>query len=720
MRDSVEGVTVVDDEESAEKVLAVLYDHPGEPVAWDTETQGVDPSVESPVGKGRVICASAYGGMDFGTGHRLWVDNLDECAGVLGYFAEYFRDDGMKKVWHNYSFDKHVMKNTGIECRGLDGDTMHMARLEDTSRQSYSLEALARDMLHNTKVTMKERFGAPRVLKNNTLSKDLVVPPPEEIQRSVEHIKQWIEYACDDAEFTWQLRNALQALLEREKVDESGYTLYDVYQEYMVPFANTLVDMEYRGFKVDLRRLKEIEQQAIRDRDGLDLAFRNWAGTVCPDAREMNINSDKQKKQFFFAPVRNQKTGDLLGETKEFEAPMTEEEAAAAEKEAKRARVKKRKKIFIKGLQLPVPEWTASGWPSVSQTSIRKLCGRPPKYGDAFDKIGAEGCESIAKMLESSAVSTLVTSFMVPLQAMADEGGRIHASLNLNTETGRLSCRRPNLQNQPALEKDLYKIRDCFTCERGNQLIVADYGQLELRLLAHLTKCEPMIAAFASGGDFHSRTALSMYKEIQEAVGRGEVVLEGGDGRVPTLKEKFATERRRAKTLNFSIAYGKTAVGLARDWGISVEEARDTVERWYGSRPGVREWQAATTERARETGYVTTLLGRRRHLPDLRARFNYRARAHAERAAINAPLQGSAADVVMAAMVVLDRDAMLRELGWRLLLQIHDEVVLEGPAGSAEAAAARTRAIMEQPLATALRVGLAVDLQTGGTWYAAK
>eukprot|EP01108_Squamamoeba_japonica_P004660 TRINITY_DN367_c0_g1_i1.p1 TRINITY_DN367_c0_g1~~TRINITY_DN367_c0_g1_i1.p1 ORF type:complete len:277 (-),score=49.14 TRINITY_DN367_c0_g1_i1:130-960(-) len=187
---------------------------------------------------------------------------------------------------------------------------------------------------------------------------------------------------------------------------------------------------------------------------------------------------------------------------------------------------------------------------------------------------------------------------------MPDRNGRLHTSMNINTETGRLSSRRPNLQNQPALEKDRYKIRECFSAQKGKKLIVADYGQLELRLLAHMSRCKSMLDAFATGGDFHSRTALGMYDEIKEAIAKGDCLLEWDSGAngappAPLLKDKFGQERRRAKTLNFSIAYGKTARGLAMDWETSVSEAKDTLERWYADRPEVREWQEHTVRRAK-------------------------------------------------------------------------------------------------------------------------
>ena len=159
-----------------------------------------------------------------------------------------------------------------------------------------------------------------------------------------------------------------------------------------------------------------------------------------------------------------------------------------------------------------------------------------------------------------NSIETMLNTFILPLQSVADAEQRVHCSLNLNTETGRLSSRSPNLQNQPALEKDVYFIRKAFMAKPGNILLVSDYGQLELRVLAHMTKCKAMIEAFRLGGDFHSRTALSMYDYIKEDIAKGTCLLEWdsskGEPPAPLLKHKYASERRQAKILNFSLAYG--------------------------------------------------------------------------------------------------------------------------------------------------------------------
>lgn len=181
---------------------------------------------------------------------------------------------------------------------------------------------------------------------------------------------------------------------------------------------------------------------------------------------------------------------------------------------------------------------------------------------------GREACEALDALSLSlipviivdrmNSIETMLNTFIIPLQSVTDANHRVHCSLNLNTETGRLSARQPNLQNQPALEKDIYFVRKAFVAEPGNILLVSDYGQLELRVLAHMTQCEEMLAAFKLGGDFHSRTAMSMYDYIKEDVEVGGCLLEWdgkqGEPPAPLLKHKYASERRKAKIMNFSLA----------------------------------------------------------------------------------------------------------------------------------------------------------------------
>lgn len=283
----------------------------------------------------------------------------------------------------------------------------------------------------------------------------------------------------------------------------------------------------------------------------------------------------------------------------------------------------------IRGFGLTPISFTEKGMPKCDAVVIKELAGKDPvkgKFGKAYEELKERGLEqeaiemSIAldSWLKYKHIEKLISTYIRPLQHQIDTNSRIHTSMNLNTETGRISSKRPNLQNQPALDKDIYKVRAAFVAEKGKKLVVADYGQLELRILAHMTKCKSMIEAFKLGGDFHSRTALGMFPHIQEALKNGDVLLEWdysqGEAPKPLLKDKFANERKKAKIMNFSIAYGKTAHGFAKDWNCSEEEARNTVSLWYMDRPEVKLWQEKQHHLAK-TQYITkTLLGRIRNL----------------------------------------------------------------------------------------------------------
>ncbi|KAK0602253.1 hypothetical protein LWI29_031785 [Acer saccharum] len=417
-------------------------------------------------------------------------------------------------------------------------------------------------------------------------------------------------------------------------------------------------------------------------------------------------------------------------------------------------------KLCSIGITFPTEILTPNGSPSVSGVALKSLAAKisaqydfadetsdllleddadsaPTSTVDEADsemKFGTlqerrEAFHAIASLCKVCSIDSLISNFILPLQGsnIAGKDGRVHCSLNINTETGRLSARRPNLQNQPALEKDRYKIRQAFIAAPGNSLVVADYGQLELRILAHLANCKSMLDAFKAGGDFHSRTAMNMYPHIREAVEMGQVLLEWhpqpGETKppVPLLKDAFASERRKAKMLNFSIAYGKTPKGLARDWKVSLEEAKHTVDLWYKERQEVLKWQEARKKEAREHSEVHTLLGRARRFPSSKSVTWYQ-RSHIERAAINTPVQGSAADVAMCAMIEISKNTRLKELGWKLLLQIHDEVILEGPSESAEVAKAIVEECMSKPFngKNILKVDLNVDAKCAQNWYDAK
>lgn len=412
----------------------------------------------------------------------------------------------------------------------------------------------------------------------------------------------------------------------------------------------------------------------------------------------------------------NEVFGDLTARKDSAISIHLEELKRKEEKESKYV------EVTVKSIGLKPEKYTSGGMPSVTADVLRKLAGDPfadpPKKGTAYDFVGEEGCKALYSLCAIGSIDTMITNFITSLQELADDQSRVHCSLNLNTETGRLSSRRPNLQNQPALEKDKYKIRAAFQSSPGNNLIIADYGQLELRLLASLTECNSMIDAFAAGGDFHSRTAIDMFPHVYDAVKSGDCLLEWdytqGQPTKPLLKDMFASERRKAKTLNFSIAYGKTAHGLSQDWGVSKKEAEDMLEAWYNARPEVKRWQLKTRDIAQNQGITRTLMGRYRQLPAAMGH-DRKLSEHALRASINTPIQGGAADIAMMAMNKINASQKLHALGWILLLQIHDEVMLEGPEETAEEAFEEVLLCMQEPWVYGLektKVPLTVD----GSW----
>jgi len=274
---------------------------------------------------------------------------------------------------------------------------------------------------------------------------------------------------------------------------------------------------------------------------------------------------------------------------------------------------------------------------------------------------------------------------------------RVHTNFAMTVaSTGRLSSNDPNLQNIPIRTEEGARIRQVFVAEPGNVLVSADYSQIELRLLAHVADIPPLRDAFLTGQDIHARTASEVFG-------------------VP-LAEMDAVTRRRAKAINFGIIYGISAFGLARQLGIEPGEAKTYIDAYFRRYPGIRDYMERTKEEARIHGYITTPFGRRCYIPGI-ADKNMARRAGAERQAINAPLQGGAADIIKRAMVKLPAALAAEKLSARLLLQVHDELLFEAPAAEADALSALAKRVMEA--AAVLSVPLVVETGTGPSWGAA-
>ena len=309
--------------------------------------------------------------------------------------------------------------------------------------------------------------------------------------------------------------------------------------------------------------------------------------------------------------------------------------------------------------------------------------------------LAEQGHELPAKILEWRQLSKLKSTYTDALINEIDASTRrIHTSFAMAVAaTGRLSSTDPNLQNIPVRSEEGARIRRAFIAERGHLLISADYSQIELRLLAHVAGIPALQESFANGEDIHARTASEVFG-------------------VPMAQMDKET-RRRAKAINFGIIYGISAFGLARQLGITGSEAKATIERYFAGYPEIRAYMERAKQEARDNGFVLTPFGRRVFIPQIRDK-NGATRAYAERASINAPLQGGAADIIKRAMIKLPAALRAAGLATRMILQVHDELVFEAPEAEAEAAAALAQKIMSE--AAVLSVPLVVETGIGKNW----
>jgi DNA polymerase I len=341
---------------------------------------------------------------------------------------------------------------------------------------------------------------------------------------------------------------------------------------------------------------------------------------------------------------------------------------------------KQLQQILFEKMHLPVTRKTPTGQPSTAEDVLEEL---------------AESYALPRIVLDFRVLAKLKSTYTDKLPEQVNERtGRIHTCYNQAVAaTGRLSSADPNLQNIPIRRTEGRRIRQAFIAPPGYVLMAADYSQIELRIMAHLSGDEGLLAAFAADRDVHQATAAEVFAVPLEAVS--------------------ADQRRLAKTINFGLIYGMSPFGLARQLGIDRREAQRYVERYFARYPGVRRFMDDTRTQARHTGYVETVYGRRLYLPDIRAS-NKQIQQYAERSAINAPMQGTAADIIKSAMIAVDAWCQREDVPARLIMQVHDELVLEVRADAVDLVGAAVRERMVG--AAELNVPLRVDLGTGANW----
>ncbi|MGY8996074.1 MAG: DNA polymerase I, partial [Alphaproteobacteria bacterium] len=314
---------------------------------------------------------------------------------------------------------------------------------------------------------------------------------------------------------------------------------------------------------------------------------------------------------------------------------------------------------------------------------------------DILDGLAVQGHPLPQKVLDWRQLSKLKSTYTDTLvEQINPETKRVHTSFAMAAaSTGRLASSDPNLQNIPIRTAEGRRIRDAFVAEPGHVLLSADYSQIELRLLAHVAEIDTLKQAFLEGLDIHAMTASQVFS-------------------VP-LEDMDAETRRKAKAINFGIIYGISAFGLARQLGIGRDESKAYIDAYFERYPGIRDYMERTKKEAKELGYVTTLYGRKCHVPGINDK-NPATRGFYERAAINAPLQGSAADIIKRAMIRMPDALKDAGLGARMLLQVHDELLFEVADSEVEATAACVKEVMEG--AAHLSVPLTVETGAGRNW----
>ena len=338
--------------------------------------------------------------------------------------------------------------------------------------------------------------------------------------------------------------------------------------------------------------------------------------------------------------------------------------------------------ILFEKMQLPGGKKTKTGY-STAADVLEKLAPEHPV---------------VASVLEYRTLAKLKSTYADGLAAFIAPDGRIHSTFNQTiTATGRISSTEPNLQNIPVRMELGRMIRKVFVPKPGCVFVDADYSQIELRVLAHLSGDERLIQAYRDAEDIHRITASQVFH-------------------IP-FDEVTPLQRRNAKAVNFGIVYGISSFGLSQDLSISRKEASEYIEKYFETYPGIKNFLDGLVEHAKENGYVTTLYGRRRPMPELKSS-NFMQRSFGERVAMNAPIQGTAADIIKIAMIRVSERLKREQLKSRLILQIHDELLIEAEKEEVE----QVKTILREEMqgAAELSVRLEVDMHTGNNWYEAK
>lgn len=570
-------------------------------LSLDTETTGTDAMTAELVGLSFAV-------EEFEAYYIPVPPEREEAQKIVDIFKPAYENPSSLKTGQNIKYDMLVLARYGVDIKGKMFDTM-VAHYVLQPELPHNMDALAEQYLGYSTIKIEELIG-PKGKKQKNM-RDL---PPGDVY----------EYACEDADVTLRLKNALHDELVRNDAIQ-------LFEEVEMPLVRVLAAMELTGVRIDTETLRETSELFTLRMNKLEEEVFALAG------ESFNLSSPKQVGEILFDKLK-------------------------IDERAKR---------------------TKTGQYVTSEEVLEKL---RPRH------------EIVDRILNYRGLKKLTSTYVDSLPTLINPStGKIHTSFNQTvTSTGRLSSSNPNLQNIPVRGDDGKEIRKAFIPEPGCTFFSADYSQIELRIMAHLSGDKHMIEAFLEGDDIHASAAAKIYHK--------------------PISDVTRDERRKAKTANFGIIYGISVFGLAERLNVPRSEARELIDGYFATYPRVREYMDESIERARRQGYIETLLRRRRYLPDINSR-NAVVRGYAERNAINAPIQGSAADIIKIAMVRIYNRFISENLRSTMMLQVHDE--LNFSVVPEEREIVEQIVIHEMENAYSLSVPLKADCGWGANWLEA-
>jgi len=562
--------------------------------ALDFETTGTDPMQAVPVGVS--FCYKPK------EAYYVPVKKID---GIFKKLKPILENEKIGKVGQNIKYEILILKNQGIELKGVIFDTMVASYLLNPSKSNHNLEDIAFEYLD---------------YRMNPVIEDLLGKGKSAITMDQVDVDKVCRYCCQDSDITMRLKNVLSVQLQ-----EKG--LYELFFNIELPLVYVLAQIEYAGVRIDTGYLAKMSTRLKKDLDNLTARIYEIAGG------EFNINSPKQLSAILFDKLK-------LRVVKKTKTGVSTDESV----------------LQVLAAEHALPD---------AILQYRQLFKLKSTYVDALPEL------------------------------VNKKTDRLHASFNQTvTATGRLSSSEPNLQNIPVKTDIGRQIRGAFISKgKQNRILSADYSQVELRILAHISGDSDMIEAFKSRRDIHTHTASLIYNVKEEDV----------DSKM----------RSSAKTVNFGIIYGMSPYGLSKDLRISVEEATVFIDAYFARYPKVKAYMQDSIEAARSKGFVTTLMDRRRWIPEINS-LNVNIRQFAERTAINTPIQGSAADLIKIAMININSQLRKKNMKTSMILQVHDELVFDVPEEETKEATALIRDLMEH--AIELKVPVEASLKIGENW----